>query len=61
VINITVDPNGNVIATEIGRGTNISNASMRNKARQAALGAKFRKIAGSNNQTGTITYNYVQR
>ena len=58
VINITVDPNGNVIAAEIGRGTTIDNASMRNSALSAARRAKFNKIQGTNNQTGTITYNY---
>ena len=31
VINITVDPKGNVIFAEVGRGTNIDNASMRKK------------------------------
>jgi len=58
VINITVDPNGNVIAAEIGRGTNIVNITMRNNALDAARRAKFNRIQGSNNQTGTITYNY---
>lgn len=58
VINITVDPNGNVILAEIGRGTNIDNASMRNSALDAARRAKFNRIQGTNNQTGTITYNY---
>ncbi|MDR0575744.1 MAG: energy transducer TonB [Tannerella sp.] len=58
VINITVDPNGNVILAEIGRGTNIDNASMRNSAISAARRAKFNKIQGANNQNGTITYIY---
>lgn len=58
VINITVDPNGNVILAEIGRGTNIDNASMRNSALDAARRAKFNKIQGTNNQNGTITYIY---
>jgi len=58
VINITVDPNGNVIAAEIGRGTNIDNTSLRNSALNAAKRAKFNKIQGTNNQNGTITYNY---
>jgi TonB family protein len=58
VINITVDPNGNVIRAEIGRGTNIDNTLMRNSAREAAKRAKFNKIKGTDNQTGTITYIY---
>ena len=58
VINITVDPNGNVILADIGRGTNIDNASMRKSAIDAARRAKFNRIQGSNNQSGTITYIY---
>jgi len=61
VINITVDPNGNVIAAEIGRGTNIDNASMRSSALNAARRAKFNNIQGNGNQSGTITYNWVLR
>ncbi len=58
VINITVDPNGNVILAEIGRGTNIDDAQMRKSAIDAAKRAKFNKIKGANNQNGTITYIY---
>ncbi|MCD8193340.1 MAG: energy transducer TonB [Tannerellaceae bacterium] len=58
VINITVDPKGNVIFAEIGRGTNIDNASMRKSAIDAAKKAKFNSINGANNQSGTITYLY---
>jgi TonB family protein len=58
VINITVDPQGKVISAEIGRGTNITNPTMRNSALEAARKAKFNSIKGNNNQSGTITYNY---
>lgn len=58
VIDITVDPKGNVIFAEIGRGTNIDNASMRKSALEAARRAKFNSITGANNQSGTITYMY---
>lgn len=58
VINITVDPKGNVIFTDIGKGTNIDNASMRKSALDAAKRAKFNSINGANNQSGTITYLY---
>lgn len=58
VINITVDPKGHVIFAEIGRGTNIDNASLRKSAIDAAKRAKFNKIQGTNNQNGTITYIY---
>lgn len=58
VIDITVNPKGDVIYADIGRGTNIENASMRRSALQAAKKAKFNSISGSNNQSGTITYVY---
>ncbi|MDR2384677.1 MAG: TonB family protein [Tannerella sp.] len=58
VINIIVDNNGNVIFAEIGRGTNIDDASMRHSALEAARRTKFNKIKDSNNQNGTITYIY---
>lgn len=58
VLDITVDPKGNVISAEIGRGTNITNDALRKSARDAARRAKFNKIQGTNNQNGTITYNY---
>ena len=58
VVNITVDPRGDVIWAEIGRGTNIDNTVMRNSALDAAKRAKFNSITGTNNQSGTITYRY---
>ena len=58
MINITVDPKGNVIFAEVGRGTNIDNASMRRSALEAAKRAKFNSINEANNQSGTITYVY---
>jgi TonB family protein len=58
VIDITVDPKGNVISAQIGKGTNIDTPSMRNSALKAARQAKFNSINGANNQRGTITYRY---
>ena len=58
VINITVDPKGNVIFAEIGRGTNIDNVNLRKSALEAANKAKFNSISENNNQSGTITYRY---
>lgn len=58
VIAITVNPKGQVISAEIGRGTNIDNASMRQSALAAAKRATFNSISGTNNQSGTITYVY---
>lgn len=58
VIAITVDPKGNVIMAEIGKGTTIENTSLRNAAREAAKRAKFNAISGTANQSGTITYRF---
>jgi TonB family protein len=59
VIDITVDPKGNVIFAGIGKGTNIGNTSMRQSAIDAAKRTKFNNISGNNNQSGTITYKYT--
>ncbi|MDR1675497.1 MAG: energy transducer TonB [Tannerella sp.] len=61
VIDITVDSKGNVIRVNIGKGTNIIDETMRSEALNAARRAQFNSIAGTNNQIGTITYNYKLR
>lgn len=58
VVNITVDPAGNVIHTEIGRGTNTPSATLREEALRAARSTKFNAINSANNQQGTITYRF---
>ena len=58
VVNITVDPGGNVIHAEIGRGTNTPSSTLRNEALRAARRTKFNAINSSNNQRGTITYRF---
>ncbi len=58
VVNITVDPNGNVIQAGIGRGTNTPSPALRNEALRAARSTKFNAISSSNNQKGTITYRF---
>jgi len=58
VVNITVDPRGDVIMAEIGRGTNIDNITLRSGALETARREKFNNITGTNNQSGTITYRY---
>lgn len=58
VVNITVDPAGNVIHTEIGRGTNTPSTTLRNEALRAARNTKFNAINSANNQQGTITYRF---
>jgi TonB family protein len=60
VVEITVDPQGNVRKAEIRlRGTNIENPDMRRAALAAARQTKFNAIAGAQNQIGTITYRYT--
>jgi TonB family protein len=60
VLEITVDPQGNVIQAEIRlRGTNIENANMRKSAIEAAKRTKFNAISSTQNQIGTITYRYT--
>lgn len=58
VVDITVDPSGNVIRAEIGKGTNTPNATLRNEALRAARSTKFNAITSMNNQQGTITYHF---
>lgn len=58
VVTITVDPAGNVIHAEIGRGTNTPSATLRNEALRAARSTKFNAINSANNQQGTITYRF---
>lgn len=58
VVNITVDPSGNVINAEIGRGTNTPSTTLRNEALRAARGTKFNAVTTANNQQGTITYQF---
>ncbi len=57
VVEVWVDPKGNVIATEIGQGTTISDKSLQQSARQAAMNVKFTdgEVA---KQQGFITYYY---
>jgi TonB family protein len=59
VVEITVNPQGDVLQAEIRlRGTTIENAHMRRSAIEAARKTKFNGIPGEQNQIGTITYHY---
>lgn len=58
VVNITVNPAGQVIATSINRQTNTVNPALRKAAEDAAKRARFNAVSGLNNQSGTITYNF---
>ena len=61
VVNITVNPSGEVIATSINRGTNTVNPELRKAAEDAAKRARFNNIEGVDNQSGTITYYFKLR
>ncbi|MDR1742807.1 MAG: TonB family protein [Dysgonamonadaceae bacterium] len=58
VVNITVDPQGNVIEVGKGKGTNTPSATLLNEAFKAARSTKFNAINSGNNQQGTITYKF---
>ena len=61
VVNITVNPDGQVIATGINRRTNTVNPELRKAAEDAAKRAQFNNISGVDNQMGTITYYFKLR
>ncbi|KAA4034752.1 TonB family protein [Bacteroides ovatus] len=61
VVNITVNPAGQVISTSISPQTNTVNSALRKAAEDAAKKARFNTIDGVNNQTGTITYYFNLR
>ena len=56
VVNITVNPNGQVIATSINPRTNTISTALRDAAMKAARKATFNKVSTVDNQMGTITY-----
>ncbi|GHT72822.1 hypothetical protein AGMMS50262_02700 [Bacteroidia bacterium] len=59
VVEITVNPQGNVIHAEVRlKGTNIEDAMMRRSAVEAARKTRFNSINESQNKIGTITYRY---
>lgn len=61
VVNITVNADGQVIATSINRRTNTVNPELRKAAEDAARRAQFNRIDTVDNQTGTITYYFKLR
>ena len=56
VIDITVNPEGQVIYTGINSQTNTDNLDLHRAAEEAARKAKFNQVESVNNQIGTITY-----
>ena len=61
VVTITVDNKGNVIGTDIGKGTTITDQSLRNECRNKAKLIKFTPNPKVGNQIGTITYKFKER
>ena len=62
VVDIWVDRDGRVQRAEVGKGTNISNARMRETAKQAALQSVFAPDKNAVElQRGTITYKFIIR
>ena len=61
VVNITVNPAGQVVATSINPRTNTVNSVLRKAAEDAARKARFNTVSGVTNQTGTITYYFNLR
>ncbi|WP_303012121.1 TonB family protein [uncultured Bacteroides sp.] len=61
VVNITVNPAGQVVATSINPQTNTVNSVLRKAAEDAARKARFNTVEGVTNQTGTITYYFNLR
>ena len=56
VVNVVVDPSGNVVSASINAKSNTTNQGLRNAALTAAKKTKFNEIEGVDNERGTITY-----
>lgn len=61
VVEITVNPAGQVVATKIARGTTTVNPVLRKAAEDAAKKTRFEAVDKVTNQTGTITYYFKLR
>lgn len=58
VVDIIVDPQGNVVSADLGRGTNTPSSALKNEALRAARRTKFNPATKAGNQKGTITYKF---
>lgn len=58
VVDIIVDPQGNVLEANLGRGTNTPSTVLKNEALRAARTTKFNPVNKPGNQKGTITYKF---
>lgn len=58
VVDIIVDPKGNVVEAVIGRGGNTTSTVLKNEALKAAKKTKFNETDKVINQRGSITYKF---
>lgn len=59
VINITIDPGGDVSRARVGTGTTIKDEDILDKCKEAALKTRFNiNVHVSSNHPGTITYTF---
>lgn len=58
VVDILVNPKGEVVEATIGKGTNTTSAALKNEALRAARRTKFNEVSAVINQKGTITYKF---
>lgn len=58
VVDILVDPKGNVVDATIGKGTNTTSSELKEEALKAARKTKFNEVTSVTNQKGTITYKF---
>ena len=58
VVDIVVDPKGNVVSAAIGKGTNTTSAALKNEALRASKATKFNAVSSGANKKGSITYKF---
>ena len=62
VVNVTIDPGGNVSGAKIGSGTTINDEEILDKCKEAALKSKFNiNVYVSSKHPGTITYTFTAK
>ena len=62
VVNVTIDPGGNVSGAKIGTGTTINDEEILDKCKEAALKSKFNiNVYVSSKHPGTITYTFTAK
>jgi TonB family protein len=58
VVDIVVNPQGNVVDVSIGKGTTATSSSLIDEGLKAAKKTKFSSVSKPGNQKGTITYKF---